>query len=151
MLTWAQTYDIVECDACGSQFRWHHPDGQPRRECPHCHAPLAAPREDIVNDSRRDSLVRLDLMRDKLWQVIDNPGPMVTVTGRMVTDPDTGKPLPDMELQLSAIRLLLEVNERVRRTCLLATLKEIEGAMERLRAEIADCERQAEEEADGQD
>ncbi len=99
---------------------------------------------------RRDLLARLDLIRDRLWQVIDNPGPQLTVTGKMVTDPDTGKPLPDMELQLSAIRLLLEVNEHARRICAMpATLADIEAALERLRAEIAEAEREADTNGEG--
>ena len=96
-----------------------------------------------------DPADRLRYISDELCKIIDNPPPLVTIIGKLVIHPETGEPLPDAALRLAAVKLLLRVTEEMRRlpaVAMPATVEEINAALEKLRAKVAEAERQAEAE-----
>jgi hypothetical protein len=87
------------------------------------------------------------VLRDEeaaLQEIVSNPGPMVTESGRLVIDEHTGEPYPDRRAQLEALKALLEI-QRARRDLF---AKPFYGTVDDLRAEV---ERRKKElgEADG--
>ena len=101
-----------------------------------------------------DPADRLRYISDELCKIIDNPPPLVTIIGKLVIHPETGEPLPDAALRIAAIKLLLRVTEEMRRLPAVtrpATVEEINAAVERLRAKVAEAERQAEAARQGDD
>ena len=115
-----------------------------------------APGEDL-RMARRRAADELDLIRREAWKVIDNPGYATTVTGKLVLvpDPETGeeKPQPDQMARIGAIRALTAVNAEYRKlfgtdapkrsVSLVTSVEEINAEAERVRAEIAEAQRQA--------
>jgi hypothetical protein len=98
---------------------------------------------------------QLRYISDELRKIIDNPPPQVTIIGKLVLHPETGEPLPDAALKVAALKLLLRVTEEMRRLPAVVasvTVEEINAAVEKVRAEVAEAERQAEAERgdDGQ-
>ena len=119
-----------------------------------------APGEDL-RMARRVSAMRLDTIMSGLWKVVDEPGWATTVTGKLVvvTDPVTGKegPIPDQQARISAYRALLDADKEYRKlygadaprrsVSIVASVEEINAEVERVKAEIAEAERQAAMEA----
>lgn len=120
-----------------------------------------APGEDL-RMARRRAADELDLIRQELWKVIDNPGFATTVTGKLVLVPDeTGeeKPQPDQAVRTGALNALKGVNAEYRKlhgtdaprqtvsVVATAPLEELQAAVEKMRAEVAEAERQAAMEA----
>ena len=125
-----------------------------------------APGEDL-RMARRRAADELDLIRRELWNVIDNPGYATTVTGKLVLVPDavTGeeKPQPDQMARTAALNALKAVNAEYRKlhgtdaprqsvsVVASAPLEELQAAVESMRAEVAEAERQAARDALGPD
>jgi hypothetical protein len=121
-----------------------------------------APGEDL-RMARRRAADELDLIRRDLWKVVDSPGFATTVTGKLVLvpDPDTGEelPQPDQQTRVSALNALRAVNAEYRKlygtdaprqtvsVVASAPLEELQAAVEAMRAEVAEAERQAQLEA----
>ena len=120
-----------------------------------------APGEDL-RMARRRAADELDLIRRELWGVIENPGYATTVTGKLVLVPDeTGeeKPQPDQAVRTAALNSLKGVNAEYRKlhgtdaprqtvsVVATAPLEELQAAVEHMRAEVAEAERQAAMEA----
>jgi hypothetical protein len=90
---------------------------------------------------------QLRYIGDELRKIIDNPPPLVTIIGKPAIHPETGEPLPDAALKVAALKLLLRVTEEMRRLPVFplpATTEEINAAVEKVRAEVVEAERQAE-------
>ena len=119
-----------------------------------------APGDDL-RTARRTSAMRLDEIMNGLWKVVDEPGWATTVTGKLVivTDPVTGAegPIPDQQARISAYRALLDADKEYRKlygadapkrsVVLSASVEELNAEVERVKAEIAEAERQAAMEA----
>jgi hypothetical protein len=117
-----------------------------------------APGEDL-RMARRRAADELDLIRQEAWKIIDNPGYATTVTGKLVLvpDPETGidKPQPDQMARNAALNTLKGVNAEYRKlhgtdaprqtvsVVATAPLEELQAAVEHMRAEVAEAERQA--------
>jgi hypothetical protein len=117
-----------------------------------------APGEDL-RMARRRAADELDEIRRELWKVVDNPGMATTVTGKLVLipDPDTGeeKPQPDQMARTAALNAIRGVNSEYRKlhgtdaprqtvsVVATAPLEELQAAVEHMRAEVAEAERQA--------
>jgi hypothetical protein len=117
-----------------------------------------APGEDL-RMARRRAADELDEIRRELWKVVDNPGMATTVTGKLVLipDPDTGeeKPQPDQMARTAALNAIRGVNAEYRKlhgtdaprqtvsVVATAPLEELQAAVEHMRAEVAEAERQA--------
>ena len=112
--------------------------------------------------ARRRAADELDLIRGEAWKIIDNPGYATTVTGKLVLVPDRerGKnPQMDQMARNAALNTLKGVNAEYRKlhgtdaprqsVCVVATapLEELQAAVEHMRAEVAEAERQAAMEA----
>jgi len=54
----------------------------------------------------------LDELERRTWELVDQPGHQVSLSGRIVTDPQTGEPMPDLEKRRRAIETVLRVLER---------------------------------------
>jgi hypothetical protein len=109
--------------------------------------------------ARRRAADELDEIRRELWKVVDNPGMATTVTGKLVLipDPDTGeeKPQPDQMARTAALNAIRGVNAEYRKlhgtdaprqtvsVVATAPLEELQAAVEHMRAEVAEAERQA--------
>ena len=63
-------------------------------------------------ETRREIMEELDELARYAWRKLDEPGPMTTVSGKVVINPDTGEPYPDGQLQSQMMRLLLDINKR---------------------------------------
>lgn len=53
-------------------------------------------------------------MERELWDLADDPGPMVTTSGHVVINKSTGTPYPDQRVRLEALRTLLVIQRRLR-------------------------------------
>lgn len=113
-----------------------------------------APGEDL-RASRRRAADELDLIRRELWAIIDAKAYKVAANGTVPLDPESGQPLEDPDAKIQALRALTEVNKQYRvlmgtdapklsaSVVASAPLEEIQAAVERMRAEVAQAEREA--------
>ena len=91
-------------------------------------------------EARRQASEELDEMSRGAWQEIEDPGPMTTVSGKVVIDPDTGQPYPDKQVRIQARRLLLDIQKEWRKLHGVDAPKQsvtFTGTLEDLRAEVA--------------
>ena len=120
-----------------------------------------APGEDL-RMARRRAADELDLIRVEAWKIIDNPGYATTVTGKLVLVPGENgveKPQMDQMARNAALNTLKGVNAEYRKlhgtdaprqsvsVVATAPLEELQAAVEHMRAEVAEAERQAAMEA----
>jgi hypothetical protein len=111
---------------------------------------------DLAEEPRRAYFDRLMIMWAQLRQIADDPGPLVTKHGAVVTHPQTG-PVPDVSLQMAALKMMMEVMTRAQHVAdslaarLPATVEEVHEAAERIRTEIREAERQAEAAREAED
>ena len=116
-----------------------------------------APGEDL-RMARRRAADELDEIRREAWQVVENPGWATTVTGKLVLIPDengTEKPQLDRQAVIAALNVLRGANSEYRKlhgtdaprqtvsVVASAPLEELQAAVEHMRAEVAEAERQA--------
>lgn len=71
-------------------------------------------RSDRLELAREARLAELDALRAKLWEVILNPPPVVSRTGKIVAD-DDGVPVPDVQAMAAAASALIRASERTAR------------------------------------
>ena len=105
-------------------------------------------------EARRQASEELDEMSRGAWEEIDNPGPMTTVSGKVVIDPDTGKPYPDTQVRIQARRLLLDIQKEWRKLHGVDAPKQsvtFSGTLEDLRAEVEKKQRELAELEQGDD
>lgn len=126
-------------------------NGQAAKKCAEAGFGLA-PGEDL-RMARRVSAARLDQIATGLWDTYDDPGPMVNVGG-IVRD-HNGEPVLDRNARVAALRGLIEVDKEYRKlhgadaprqsvsVVATAPLEEIQAAVERMRAEVAQAEQEA--------
>lgn len=69
--------------------------------------------EAFVAEINRLALRQLESAAGRLLSVVTSPVPLV-VNGSVVTDPSTGEPVPDTALLLEAVRLMLDIHDRIR-------------------------------------
>lgn len=121
-----------------------------------------APGEDYQM-ARRKATRELDMVRERLWGIADDPGPATTVSGKpiTVTDPDTGEQvhLPDKQVQIAALNGIRAVNAEYRKLYgtdapkqtvsvhATAPLEDLQAAVAQMRAEVAQAEAEALREA----
>lgn len=113
-----------------------------------------APGDDL-RTGRRRAAEELDMMRRKLWDIIDGEYYKVAANGTVALDPRTGEPLYDVDAQVNAIRALTEVNKNYRTlmgtdapklsASMVATgsLEDIRAQIEATRRELEQAEREA--------
>lgn len=113
-----------------------------------------APGDDL-RTGRRRAADELDMVRRKLWDVIDGTYYKVAANGTVVLDPRTGEPLQDVDAIVNALRVLTEVNKNYRTlmgtdapklsASMVATgsLEDIRAQIEATRAELEQAEREA--------
>lgn len=112
-----------------------------------------APGDDL-RVGRRRAAEELDMMRRKLWELIDGTYYKVAANGSVAMDPVTGKPLKDVDAIVAALRALTEVNKQYRlllgtdapklSASMVATgsLEDIQARIAATRAEIEQAERE---------
>ena len=110
-----------------------------------------APGEDYQM-ARRKAATELDMLRRESWKVIDDPGPMTTVSGALILNPETGDVMPDRQVKIAAINSLRAINAEYRKlygtdapkltasVTAHAPLEELQAAVVRLRAEVEAAE-----------
>jgi len=113
-----------------------------------------APGDDL-RTGRRRAAEELDMMRRKLWDVIDGKHYKVAANGTVPLNPHTGEPLEDPDAVVAAIRALAEVNKHYRTllgtdapklsASMIATgsLEDIRAQIEETRRELERAEREA--------
>ena len=75
-------------------------------------ARLTAAAEDPTTTERRlDQLEELRLVRARAHELVANPPPAISRTGKIVTD-DNGEPVPDATVILGALATIVKANER---------------------------------------
>ena len=109
---------------------------------------LDAIRAPAVEEYRAETLAKLDALEAGAWEDVMNPGPKISVTGRVVEDPATGDVLPDNSVRdqarntvLKAVRTrmdLLGLSAPKRSMSLQATL-ELDSENETLQAQLAEA------------
>lgn len=90
-------------------------------------------------ETRREITEELDELARCAWAKLDNPGPMTTVSGKIVINPLTGEPYLDGQLQGQMMRLLLDINKRRAQANGTDAPKQsvtFSGTLEDLRAEV---------------
>jgi hypothetical protein len=68
---------------------------------------LDAIRAPAVAEYRAEQLAKLDALERGAWDDERNPGPKVSASGRVVTDPETGEPVPDQAVRDAARNTML--------------------------------------------
>lgn len=113
-----------------------------------------APGDDLRTGRRRAG-EELDMLRRKLWEIIDGKYYKVAANGTVALDPETGKPLEDVDAIVAALRALTEVNKQYRTLMgtdaprvnaninATASLEEIQAQIARTRRELEQYEREA--------
>lgn len=126
-------------------------NGQAAKKCAEAGFGLA-PGEDL-RMARRVSAARLDQIMARLWETAENPGPLVNQAG-IIRD-NAGQPIEDRNARIAALRGLIEADKEYRKlhgadaprqsvsVVATAPLEEIQAAVERMRAEVAQAERDA--------
>ena len=111
-----------------------------------------APGEDL-RIARRRAAGRTGPARRELWKDIEGPGPVITVSGKIVRDPETKEPLKDRRIRIDAINALRGVSDAYRKLygtdaprqsvsiVASARLEDLQAAIEQMRAEVAEAER----------
>jgi len=95
--------------------------------------------------ARREAAEELDEMTRGAWVVIDSPGYATTVSGKLIIDPETGRPMPDRQAEIAARRLLLAIHMERRKLLGVDAPKQsisFTGSIEDLRAEVERKERE---------
>jgi hypothetical protein len=90
-------------------------------------------------EARRQASEELDEMTRGVWEEIENPPPMTTVSGKIVINPETGQPYPDAVVRIQARRLLLDIQKEWRKLHGVDAPKQsvtFSGTLEDLRAEV---------------
>lgn len=113
-----------------------------------------APGEDYQM-ARRKAATELDMLRRESWKIIDDPGPMTTVSGALILDPETREPMEDRQAKIAAINSLRAINAEYRKlygtdapkltasVSASAPLEDLQAAVIRMRAEVAAAEAEA--------
>jgi hypothetical protein len=94
---------------------------------------------------REETERELAHLADGLWQVVNDPPPMTTESGRAVIDERTGEPYPDQRARLEALKALLEIH-RTRRDLF---ARPPYGTVDDLRAEVERRKKELGEAGDG--
>lgn len=107
-------------------------------------------------ETRRQVADGLDEKEREAWKLVENPPPMTTVSGKVVIDEETGRPYPDAQAKIQALRLLLDISKARRQLYGVDAPKQsvtFSGSLEDLRAEVEKKQRElaALEQGDGQD
>ena len=110
--------------------------------------------EPAGGNPQRACLDRLMLMWDQLRPLAYDPVPLLAKNGTVVIHPETGKVVPDASLQVSAMKLMMDVMDRVQRIVdirVVATtpLEELQEVIKRIRDEVREAEEQADAEREG--
>jgi hypothetical protein len=109
---------------------------------------LDAIRAPAVEQYRGEMLAKLDALEAGAWDDVRNPGPKVSVTGRVVEDPATGEPLPDAAVRdqarntvLKAVRTRMDLLGLAapRKSMSLQVTAELDSENETLQAQIAEA------------
>jgi hypothetical protein len=66
-------------------------------------------------EARQEALQELDALSRSAWDDVDDPGPLTTVSGKVVTDPETGLPYPDKGIRDKARRTAADINKERRK------------------------------------
>ena len=64
--------------------------------------------------ARVRSACALNLIKTELWDVIHDPGPATTVSGKIIVNPETGELFPDRTVKTNALKTLLEAEKQDR-------------------------------------
>lgn len=117
---------------------------------------LDAIRAPAVAEYRAEQLAKLDALEAGAWEDVRDPGPRVSVSGKVVTD-DQGEPLPDKTVRDAARQTVLKtVRTRMdllglaapRKSMNLQMTAELDGENETLQAQVAEAYQAALEERD---
>ncbi len=117
---------------------------------------LDAIRAPAVHEYRAEMLAKLDALEEGAWADVRDPGPRVSVSGKVVTD-DQGDPLPDKAVRDAARNTILKtVRTRMdllglaapRKSMNLQMTAELDGENETLQAQVAEAYQAALEERD---
>lgn len=117
---------------------------------------LDAIRSPAVAEYRAEQLAKLDALEEGAWQDVRDPGPRVSVSGKVVTDED-GEPVPDKAIRDAARNTILKtVRTRMdllglaapRKSMNLQMTAELDGENETLQAQVAEAYQAALEERD---
>jgi hypothetical protein len=115
---------------------------------------LDAIRAPAVAEYRAEQLAKLDALEEGAWQDVRDPGPRVSVSGKVVTDGD-GEPVPDKAVRDAARNTILKtVRTRMdllglaapRKSMSLQMTAELDSENETLQAQLADAYQAALEE-----
>jgi len=118
---------------------------------------LDAIRAPAVAEYRAEMLAKLDALEAGAWDDVRNPGPRVSVTGKVVEDPQTGEPLPDNAVRdqarntvLKAVRTRMDLLGLAapRKSMSLQVTAELDSENETLQAQLADAYHESLQEKD---
>jgi hypothetical protein len=109
---------------------------------------LDAIKAPAVAEYRAEQLAKLDELERGAWDNVRDPGPKVSVTGRVVESPETGEPLPDNAVRDQARNTILKViRQRAdllglaapRKSMSLQATMELDSENEALHAQLAEA------------
>ena len=113
-------------------------------------------RENGTEALRQQQLTEMTELRRVLWERVNDPPPVVSRTGKIVTD-EAGNPVPDVQAQAAAAAQVIRVAERISRLRGLdaprrtvnanMNLADIEGVVAMANAELTRLDRQHAEDA----
>lgn len=66
-------------------------------------------------EARQARLMELDALRAEMWKLVFDPPPVVSRVGKIVVDPETGKPVPDAQVAVAAASTIIRASERTSR------------------------------------
>jgi hypothetical protein len=72
-------------------------------------------RTEELTQAREARLLELDELRAKMWEIVNSPPPLTDRVGRVVTNPATGNPVPNVEAAVNAASVLVRLSERTAR------------------------------------
>jgi hypothetical protein len=68
-----------------------------------------------AGELRRQQIESNKLLRERMWQIVNDPPPMVSRIGKVVVDEATGEQIPDAQAVIGAAATILKADERIAR------------------------------------